>query len=69
MSKTSAASIYEASCALEALTSLLLTLIDQIGEIAEHLDPLRAAKIAADLARIAHECLVATRDKLASLAA
>lgn len=55
---------YEVDCELETLGSLLLVLTDQIEGIQQHAEPLLAAKLAADLARIAHDCLSATLARL-----
>jgi hypothetical protein len=60
--------LHEVDCELDRLASLLELLGNSIESIGEHVDPERAAKVSADLARIAHDCLTAASGKLAVLA-
>ena len=61
--------IHEAACELESLTSLLQVLVEFAETIGGRLDPAQAAKVAADLARIAFDCLAAIIARLAPIEA
>jgi hypothetical protein len=61
--------IHEISHEIDVLTSLVQVLVAQIEAVTEHIDHDRAAKVAADLARIAFDALVAVIADLASVEA
>lgn len=57
--------INETGCKLEWLVSLMEVLIEHLDQMHERLDPYRSAKLAADIGRIAYECLAQLSVKMA----